>query len=57
MLRLAIFFFLVAVVAGIFGFTGLSIAAAGIAKFIFFVFVALFLIALVLGFTLFRTVL
>jgi uncharacterized membrane protein YtjA (UPF0391 family) len=56
MLRLALFFFIVAIVAGLFGFTGISIAAADIAKIIFFVFIVLFLMALILGFTLFRAI-
>ena len=51
MLRYAIFFFLLAVVAGLFGFTGLEGAAADIAKFLFFLFVAIWVVLLILGFT------
>jgi len=49
MLRWALGFFLIAIVAAIFGFGGIAIAAAGIAKLLFFLFVILFLLALVGG--------
>ncbi len=49
MLKLAIFFFVISLIAGAFGFTGISIATAGIAKILFFVFIAIFLVLLVLG--------
>jgi uncharacterized membrane protein YtjA (UPF0391 family) len=50
MLRYAIFFFLLAVVAGLFGFTGLEGAAARIAQFLFFLFVAIWVVLLTMGF-------
>jgi uncharacterized membrane protein YtjA (UPF0391 family) len=50
MLRYAIFFFLLAVVAGLFGFTGLEGAAANIAQFLFFLFVAIWIVLLTMGF-------
>lgn len=49
MLRLALFFFVVAIIAGLFGYTGIAVAAAGIAKILFFVFIAICLILLVIG--------
>lgn len=49
MLKLALFFLLVAFVAALFGFTGIAVAAAGIAKILFFVFIALFVIVLLVG--------
>ena len=49
MLRLALLFFVISVVAGLLGFGGLSIAAAGIARILFFVALAIFVIFLVLG--------
>lgn len=49
MLRWALGFFLIAIIAAIFGFGGIAIAAAGIAKILFFLFVILFLVALVGG--------
>jgi uncharacterized membrane protein YtjA (UPF0391 family) len=49
MLRWALGFFLIAIVAAIFGFGGIAIAAAGIAKILFFLFLILFLVALVGG--------
>jgi uncharacterized membrane protein YtjA (UPF0391 family) len=36
-------------VAAVFGFGGIAVAAAGITKFLFFLFVVIFLIMLVLG--------
>ncbi|MEQ8193848.1 MAG: DUF1328 domain-containing protein [Rhodospirillales bacterium] len=47
MLRWASIFFIVALTAGVFGFGGIAHAAVDIAKIIFFVFVVLFVIALV----------
>ena len=49
MLKLAILFFVVSIVAGLFGFTGISVAAAGVAKILFFIAVALFVIFVVLA--------
>ncbi len=49
MLQLAILFLIVAVIAAVFGFTGVFLAAAGIAKILFFVFVVLFIISLLAG--------
>jgi len=49
MLKLALFFLVVSLVAALFGFTGIAAAAAGIAKILFFVFIALFVILLVVG--------
>ena len=51
MLRWAIAFFVIAVIAAVFGFGGIAVAAAGIAKILFFVFLILFLVALVGGLT------
>jgi uncharacterized membrane protein YtjA (UPF0391 family) len=36
------------------GFTGISAASADIARFLFYVFVAIFLVLLILGLTIFR---
>lgn len=49
MLKWALIFFIVSVIAGVFGFTGIASGAAAIAKILFFVAVALFLLFLVLG--------
>ena len=49
MLKLALFFFIVSIIAGVFGFTGISVAAAGIAKVLFFVFLIAFVVLLVFG--------
>lgn len=47
MLYWALTFLLVAILATVFGFTGIAIASAGIAKLLFFVFLVLFVISLV----------
>jgi uncharacterized membrane protein YtjA (UPF0391 family) len=47
MLGLIITFLILALLSGIFGFAGLVVAFAGIAKVLFFVFVILFLVSLV----------
>lgn len=49
MLRWAIAFFVIAIIAAIFGFGGIAVAAAGVAKLLFFVFLVLFLVALLGG--------
>ena len=49
MLKLAILFFLISVVAGLFGFTGVAARAKSISKFLFFVALTIFLILLVFG--------
>ncbi len=46
MLRLALGFFIVALLAAVLGFSGIALAAAGMAKVLFFVFLLLFLVSL-----------
>ena len=48
MLGWALTFLVIALIAGALGFTGIYIAAAGIAKILFFIFVVLFLVSLVM---------
>jgi uncharacterized membrane protein YtjA (UPF0391 family) len=48
MLGWALGFLIIALIAALFGFGGIAIAAAGIAKFLFFVFLVLFLASLIL---------
>lgn len=47
MLYWALIFFLVAVLAAIFGFTGIAAGAAMFAKVLFFIFLAVFLVTLI----------
>jgi uncharacterized membrane protein YtjA (UPF0391 family) len=47
MLRWALGFFVVALLAAVLGFSGIAVASAGIAKILFFIFLVLFLISLV----------
>jgi uncharacterized membrane protein YtjA (UPF0391 family) len=47
MLYYALVFLLIAILAGVFGFGGIAIASAGIAKILFFVFIVLFLVSLI----------
>ena len=49
MLYWSVVFFVVALLAAIFGFTSIASAAVGIAKALFVVFLVLFLLSLVLG--------
>ena len=46
MLRWALMFFIVALIAGVLGFGGIAIAAAGMARILFFIFIILFLVSL-----------
>ncbi|MBC7835526.1 MAG: DUF1328 domain-containing protein [Phycisphaerales bacterium] len=49
MLYWAMVFLVIALVAALFGFGGIYVAAAGIAKILFFVFLVLFVISLIAG--------
>ena len=49
MLKLALFFFVVSLVAAVFGFTGISAATAGIAKLLFVLCIVIFLAILIGG--------
>jgi uncharacterized membrane protein YtjA (UPF0391 family) len=49
MLRWTLIFLVVALVAALLGFGGISMAAAGIARVLFFVFLILFLVSLMSG--------
>jgi uncharacterized membrane protein YtjA (UPF0391 family) len=49
MLKWAVVFLLIAIVAGIFGFTGVEQASASIAQILFGIFLVLFIGALVIG--------
>lgn len=49
MLRWAAIFFLIAIVAGVFGFGGIAAAATDMARILFFIFLVLFVVVLVLG--------
>ena len=49
MLRWSAIFLVIAIVAAVFCFGGIALAAAGIAKILFFVFIVLFLISLIGG--------
>lgn len=49
MLRYALIFFIVALVAALFGFTGIAAGAVEIARILFFIFLVLFIVSLVAG--------
>jgi len=49
MLKLALIFFVVSVIAGFLGFSGISAGTATIAKWLFFAAVAIFVVFLALG--------
>jgi uncharacterized membrane protein YtjA (UPF0391 family) len=56
MLKWALIFAIISLVAGVLGFTGVAAGAASIAKVLFFIFVVLFVLFLVLGVTVFKAV-
>jgi uncharacterized membrane protein YtjA (UPF0391 family) len=49
MLKWAILFFLISLVAGVLGFTGVAAGAASISKVLFFIAITIFLIVLIFG--------
>ena len=49
MLRWAVIFLVIALVAALFGFTGIASAAAGVAKFLFFLFLVICLVLFIAG--------
>jgi uncharacterized membrane protein YtjA (UPF0391 family) len=49
MLYWAAVFFIIAIIAGFLGFGGVSVAASGIAQTLFFIFLVIFIVALVMG--------
>ncbi|HKU97380.1 MAG TPA: DUF1328 domain-containing protein [Vineibacter sp.] len=49
MLRWAVVFFVIALVAALFGFGGIAAAATDIARILFIIFLVLFIISLVMG--------
>ncbi len=56
MLKWALIFFVISVIAGGLGFSGISEAAGGIARILFYIFIVIFLVFLVLGLTVFHAV-
>ncbi|MBK7440379.1 MAG: DUF1328 domain-containing protein [Bacteroidetes bacterium] len=54
MLRYAVIFFVIALVAAVFGFGGIAAGAVSIARILFFIFIVLFLLSLIGGYTIFR---
>jgi uncharacterized membrane protein YtjA (UPF0391 family) len=54
MLRWSVIFFVIAIIAAIFGFGGIAEGAAAIAKVLFFIFLALFIITILFGASLFK---
>lgn len=49
MLRYAVIFLVIAIIAGVFGFGGIAAGATEIAKVLFWLFVVIFLVSLVFG--------
>jgi uncharacterized membrane protein YtjA (UPF0391 family) len=54
LLKWALVFLVVSIIAGLLGFTGVSIVSADIARTLFYIFLAIFFVLLVLGLTVFR---
>lgn len=49
MLYWALVFFIISIIAAVFGFTGIAVATAGVAKILFFIFLVLFVLSLIFG--------
>jgi uncharacterized membrane protein YtjA (UPF0391 family) len=49
MLQWALIFFVVAIIAALFGFGGIAATSAGIAQVLFFLFLVLFVVSLIMG--------
>ena len=49
MIKWALIFFIISLIAGFFGFTNVAAGARGIAKILFFIALAIFLVVLVFG--------
>ncbi len=49
MLRWALIFLVISLIAALFGFTGISVAAADIARILFFIFIVIFIVLLLGG--------
>lgn len=49
MLQMALLFFIVAIIAAVFGFGGIAAGAVSIAKVLFFIFLILFVVSLIVG--------
>ena len=56
MLRWAVIFLIISIIAAVFGFGGISAAAVGIAKLLFYIFLVLFVVTLIIGLFLGRTI-
>jgi len=54
LLKWALFFLVISIVAAVFGFTGISAASADIARILFYLFIVIFIVLLILGLTIFR---
>lgn len=51
MLSWALTFFLIAIIAAVFGFSGIAASASGIAQILFFVFLVAFFVSLIMNFS------
>jgi uncharacterized membrane protein YtjA (UPF0391 family) len=56
LLRWALFFFIVSIIAAVFGFGGIAEGAGDIARFLFFLFMAIVVVLVVLGVMTYRSV-
>ncbi|MFT9399410.1 DUF1328 domain-containing protein [Acetobacter sp.] len=56
MLKMALFFLVISIIAALFGFGGISDAAAGMAKILFFIAIVLFVVFLVVALLAGRTI-
>jgi uncharacterized membrane protein YtjA (UPF0391 family) len=56
LLRWALFFFIISLIAALFGFTGIATGSADIARILFFIFLAIVVVLVILGLVTYRSV-
>lgn len=56
LLKWALIFFVISLIAGLFGFTGIAHGSEEIAKFLFFLFLAICAVLFILGMTVYKSV-
>ncbi len=56
LVKWSLVFFVISLIAGVFGFTGIAAGTADIARVLFFIFLAICVLLFVLGLTIFKSV-
>jgi uncharacterized membrane protein YtjA (UPF0391 family) len=56
LLRWALFFFVISIIAALFGFSGIAAGSADIARVLFFIFLAIVIVLVILGLMTYRSI-